>query len=116
MYLKRRINPDQARRILAHDIPGVFSQREFRRFYPQGEAMAHILGFTNIDDRGQEGLELAFDEWLRGKPGAKRVIRDGQGRTVESVDLVKAAEPGQACCWRCLGSESLLRTVREVPS
>jgi cell division protein FtsI (penicillin-binding protein 3) len=95
MYLKRRINPEHARRILAHNIPGVFSQREFRRFYPQGEAMAHILGFTNIDDRGQEGLELAFDEWLRGKPGAKRVIRDGQGRTVESVDLVKAAEPGQ---------------------
>jgi cell division protein FtsI (penicillin-binding protein 3) len=95
MYLQRRINPDQARRILAHNIPGVFSQREYRRFYPQGEAMAHVLGFTNIDDRGQEGLELAFDDWLRGKPGAKRVIRDGQGRTVESVDLVKAAEPGQ---------------------
>jgi cell division protein FtsI (penicillin-binding protein 3) len=95
IYLKRRINPEHARRILAHNIPGVFSQREYRRFYPQGEAMAHILGFTNIDDRGQEGLELAFDHSLRGKPGAKRVIRDGQGRTVESVDLVKAAEPGQ---------------------
>ncbi len=95
MYLQRRINPDQARRILAHNIPGVFSQREYRRFYPQGEAIAHILGFTNIDDRGQEGIELAFDDWLRGKPGSKRVIRDGQGRVVESVDLVKAAEPGQ---------------------
>jgi cell division protein FtsI (penicillin-binding protein 3) len=94
LYLKRRINPDQARRILAHNIPGVFSQREFRRFYPQGEAMAHILGFTNIDDLGQEGLELAFDDWLRGKPGAKRVIRDRQGRIVESIDLVRAAEPG----------------------
>ena len=95
VYLKRRINPDQARTILARNIPGVFSQREYRRFYPQGEAMAHILGFTNIDDRGQEGIELAFDDWLSGKPGAKRVIRDGQGRTVESVDLIKAAEPGQ---------------------
>ncbi|WP_206860011.1 penicillin-binding transpeptidase domain-containing protein [Lysobacter changpingensis] len=95
VYLKRRINPDEARRILAARIPGVFSQREFRRFYPQGEAMAHILGFTNIDDLGQEGLELAFDDWLRGKPGAKRVIRDGAGRIVESVDLVKAAEPGR---------------------
>ena len=94
VYLKRRINPDEARRILAHKIPGVFSQREFRRFYPQGEAMSHILGFTNIDDLGQEGLELAFDDWLRGKPGAKRVIRDGAGRIVESVDLVKPAEPG----------------------
>lgn len=94
VYLKRRINPDEARRILAHKVPGVFSQREFRRFYPQGEAMAHILGFTNIDDLGQEGLELAFDDWLRGKPGTKRVIRDGAGRIVESVDLVKPAEPG----------------------
>ena len=96
LYLQRRINPNQARRVLAHNIPGVFSQREYRRFYPQGEAMAHVLGFTNIDDRGQEGLELAFDDWLRGKPGAKRVIRDGQGRTVESVDLVRAAQPGKA--------------------
>ncbi|RPE79529.1 peptidoglycan D,D-transpeptidase FtsI family protein [Vulcaniibacterium tengchongense] len=95
VYLKRRINPDQARKILARKIPGVFSQREFRRFYPQGEALAHVLGFTNIDDRGQEGLELAFDDWLRGKPGVKRVIRDGAGRIIESVDLVKPAEPGR---------------------
>jgi len=72
----------------------VASQREFRRFYPQGEAMAHVLGFTNIDDRGQEGLELAFDEWLRGKAGAKRVIRNRKGDTVES-DLLRAAEPGK---------------------
>lgn len=95
VYLKRRINPDQAKAILARNIPGVFSQREFRRFYPQGEAMAHVLGFTNIDDRGQEGLELAFDEWLRGKPGSKRVIRDRHGRIVENIDLVHAAEPGK---------------------
>ena len=95
VYLKRRINPDQARAILAYGVPGVFTQREFRRFYPQGEAMAHVLGFTNIDDRGQEGLELAFDEWLRGKPGAKRVIRDRHGRIVENIDLVRAAEPGK---------------------
>ena len=95
VYLKRRINPDQAKAILALNVPGVSSQREFRRFYPQGEAMAHVLGFTNIDDRGQEGLELAFDEWLRGKPGSKRVIRDRHGRVVENIDLVRAAEPGK---------------------
>ncbi|WP_343225250.1 peptidoglycan D,D-transpeptidase FtsI family protein [Agrilutibacter solisilvae] len=95
LYLKRRVSPEQARRILALDIPGVFSQREFRRFYPQGEVMAHVLGFTNVDDRGQEGLELSFDHVLAGKPGAKRVIRDGQGRIVESVDLIRAAQPGQ---------------------
>ncbi|GHE33282.1 penicillin-binding protein 3 [Vulcaniibacterium thermophilum] len=95
VFLKRRINPDEARRILALGVPGVFSQREYRRFYPQGEALAHVLGFTNIDDRGQEGLELAFDEWLRGKPGAKRVIRDNKGRIVENVDLVRPAQPGK---------------------
>jgi len=94
MYLRRRINPDDAEKVVAMKIPGVASQREFRRFYPQGEAMAHVLGFTNIDDRGQEGLELAFDEWLRGKAGAKRVIRNRKGDTVES-DLLRAAEPGK---------------------
>lgn len=95
VYLKRRINPDEAHAILALNVPGVFSQREFRRFYPQGEALAHVLGFTNVDDRGQEGLELAFDDWLRGTPGAKKVIRDRRGRIVENVDLVRAAEPGK---------------------
>ena len=94
VYLKRRINPDEAARILALDIPGVASQREYRRFYPQGEMLAHVLGFTSIDDRGQEGLELAFDDWLSGTPGAKRVIRDNKGRIVENVDLVRAAQPG----------------------
>ncbi len=95
MYVRRRINPDQAQRVLDLKIPGVFSQREFRRYYPQGEALAHVLGFTNIDDQGQEGLELAFDEWLSGKPGAKKVIRDRKGAIVESIDLVRAAEPGR---------------------
>ncbi|RZA15392.1 MAG: penicillin-binding protein 2, partial [Lysobacteraceae bacterium] len=94
VYLKRRVNPDEARRIVALEIPGVASQREYRRFYPQGEAIAHILGFTNIDDRGQEGLELAFDDWLSGTPGAKRVIRDRRGRIVENVDLVRPAQAG----------------------
>jgi cell division protein FtsI (penicillin-binding protein 3) len=97
MYIPghRRISPAAARKVLALDIPGVFSQREYRRFYPQGEAIAHILGFTNIDDEGQEGVELAFDDWLRGKPGAEKVIRDRRGRIVENVDLVRAAVPGK---------------------
>ncbi|RXR01420.1 peptidoglycan D,D-transpeptidase FtsI family protein [Pseudoxanthomonas composti] len=94
MYLKRRINPDAARKIVALNIPGLYSKREFRRFYPQGEAMAHVLGFTNIDDHGQEGLELAFDDWLSGKPGLKKVIRDRRGRIVENIDLVRQAQPG----------------------
>ena len=95
VYLTRRINPDQAKAILALNVPGVSSQREFRRFYPQGEAMAHVLGFTNIDDRGQEGLELAFDEWLSGTPGVQKVIRDNRGRIVENVDLIRSAQPGK---------------------
>jgi len=97
MYVPRhrRVNPAVAQKIMALKIPGVFSQREFRRFYPQGEAVAHVLGFTNIDDQGQEGVELAFDEWLRGTPGAQKVIRDRHGRIVEHVDLVRPAEPGK---------------------
>lgn len=95
LFLRRHMNPDDAEEVLALGIPGVNSQREFRRFYPLGEIGAHVLGFTNIDDVGQEGVELAFNEWLTGKPGAKRVIRDRRGRIVANVDLVRAAEPGR---------------------
>ncbi|MUV13795.1 peptidoglycan D,D-transpeptidase FtsI family protein [Noviluteimonas gilva] len=95
VYLQRRMRPEAAQAIVKLGTPGVFSQREYRRFYPQGDAVAHVLGFTNIDDSGQEGLELAFDEWLRGTPGAEKVIRDRRGRIVENVDLVRAALPGK---------------------
>src|SRR5690606_15558452 len=84
-----------AQKVLALKIPGVFSQREFRRFYPQGEAVSHVLGFTNVDDQSQAGVELAFDDWLRGTPGAQKVIRDRHGRIVEHVDLVRPSEPGK---------------------
>ncbi len=95
VWLRRHMAPDEAEAITALKIPGVGSQREFRRFYPLGEPAAHVIGFTNIDDRGQEGLELAYDDWLTGKPGVKRVIRDGVGRQIASVDLIRAAEPGR---------------------
>ncbi|MDO5610019.1 MAG: penicillin-binding protein 2 [Pseudomonadota bacterium] len=95
LWIKRRMNPALADQVMALGIPGVHAQREFRRFYPQGEAFAHVLGFTNIDDYGQEGVELALDDWLRGKPGQKRIIRDNSGRQVENVDLLRAAEPGK---------------------
>jgi len=95
VFLRRRINPDDAEAVVKHGIPGVYKQREFRRFYPHGEVMAHVLGFTNIDDHGQEGIELAFDNWLTGKPGEQRVIRDRRGHVVENVDLIRAAEPGK---------------------
>jgi cell division protein FtsI (penicillin-binding protein 3) len=95
LYLKRHLNPDDAKLIIERKIPGVSAQREFRRYYPSGEVMAHVLGFTNIDDRGQEGLELAFDEWLAGKPGAKRVIRDRLGHVVEDVELLREPQLGR---------------------
>lgn len=95
IYLKRHLNPDDAKAIVGREIPGVNSQREFRRYYPSGEVAAHVLGFTNIDDRGQEGLELAFDEWLAGKPGAKRVIRDRLGHIVENVEMLREPQPGR---------------------
>ncbi|MEO8742322.1 MAG: penicillin-binding transpeptidase domain-containing protein [Lysobacteraceae bacterium] len=95
LYLRRHLNPDVAKQIIALGIPGVYSRREYRRYYPLGEVMAHVLGYTNIDDSGQEGVELAFDSWLTGKPGAKRVIRDLHGRIVENVDLIRAAVPGR---------------------
>jgi cell division protein FtsI (penicillin-binding protein 3) len=95
LYLRRHLNPDQAKAIVALGVPGVYSRREYRRYYPLGEVMAHVLGYTNVDDRGQEGVELAFDDWLTGKPGAKRVIRDLHGRIVENVDLIRAAQPGR---------------------
>jgi cell division protein FtsI (penicillin-binding protein 3) len=95
VYLKRHLNPDDAAAVLGLEIPGVASQREFRRYYPNGEVAAHVLGFTNIDDRGQEGLELAFDDWLAGKPGVKRVIRDRLGHIVENVELLEEAQPGR---------------------
>jgi len=95
VYLKRQLNPDAAAEILKLGIAGVSSQREYRRYYPSGEVLAHILGVTNVDDHGQEGLELSFDEWLAGTPGSERVIRDNKGHTVEDVELLREPKPGR---------------------
>ncbi|HET7931017.1 MAG TPA: penicillin-binding protein 2 [Rhodanobacteraceae bacterium] len=94
VYLRRLMPPEAAKAVLALDIPGVNSEREYKRYYPDGAATAHVLGFTNIDDQGQEGLELAYNGWLSGKPGEKRVIRDRLGRTVENVEQIRAPTPG----------------------
>lgn len=96
VYLVRHLNPDAAAAILKLNIPGVYSQREFRRFYPNGEVTAHILGKTNVDDHGLEGLELAFDDYLSGKPGSKSVIQDLHHHAVEATDveLDVAPQPG----------------------
>ncbi len=99
VYLKRRINPDRAEKLQAvldkHHIEGVGLQREYRRFYPAGEVFAHVVGFTDVDDRGQEGLELSYENWLRGIPGRKRVIRDGQARVVRDVESIQAPVTGR---------------------
>ncbi|MCC5866359.1 MAG: penicillin-binding protein 2 [Wenzhouxiangella sp.] len=95
VWLQRRIHPDTAERIREMNVPGVFFRREYRRFYPTGEVSAQLLGFTNIDDVGQEGLELAYNSWLQGEPGAKRVIKDRLGRTVQNVELVREARVGR---------------------
>ena len=94
-YLRRQMSPDAAQVVLDLGVPGVNGQREYKRYYPSGEVTAHVLGFTNIDDHGQEGLELAFDSWLAGKKGAQRVIRDRMGHIVEDVEQVRAPQPGQ---------------------
>ena len=95
IYLKRRIDPDVAVSVVARKIPGIYTQGEYRRFYPQGEALAHVLGYTNIDDHGQEGAELEFDRRLRGVPGSEQVVRDAHGHIVESIDLVHSAVAGK---------------------
>ena len=94
VYLRRHLPPEQAQQVMALDIPGVALMREFRRYYPHGEATAHIVGFTDIDERGQEGMELAFDGWLSGRPGAKRVLRDRHGQKIRDVAAIRAAQDG----------------------
>ncbi|MBF2758819.1 MAG: penicillin-binding protein 2 [Ectothiorhodospiraceae bacterium AqS1] len=95
VYLRRHVEPSLAQEIEAMDIPGVHLQREDRRYYPMGEAAAHVVGFTDIDNRGQEGIELAFDKVLSGESGKKRVIRDRLGRNVEDVESIHPAWPGR---------------------
>jgi len=95
VYLKRQIDPDEAKRFMALGAPGVFSQREYRRFYPAGEVAAHVVGFCDIDGKGQEGIEASQDAVMRGTPGSRRVIRDRAGHVIEDTDDYTQAQPGQ---------------------
>jgi cell division protein FtsI (penicillin-binding protein 3) len=95
VYLKRRMSPELADQAMALHLPGVYAEREFRRYYPTGEVAAHLLGFNNIDDRGQEGMELAYNDWLKGVPGAKKIIRDGKRRIIEDLDNIRLPVPGK---------------------
>ena len=95
VYLQRHVTPDKSQRILALGLSGVSLQREYRRYYPAGEVASHVLGFTNVDDAGQEGMELAYDDWLQGTPGLKRVLKDRLGRVIKHVELIKQPKPGK---------------------
>jgi len=95
VYLRRHLRPDHAARVLQLGLPGVAALREYRRYYPAGEVAGHVIGFTNIDDVGQEGLELAYDYWLQGETGAKQVIQDRLGRIIEDVKRIRPPRPGK---------------------
>lgn len=95
LYIKRHIPPEVGRQVTALDVPGVFLRREYQRYYPAGEVTAHVLGFTDIDDVGQEGLELAYNKWLHGVSGSEQVLEDRLGHIVQEVELLRAPRPGK---------------------
>jgi cell division protein FtsI (penicillin-binding protein 3) len=95
VYVKRQIPPEQATRVAALKHEGVHLKDEYRRYYPAGEVMAHMLGFTGIDDKGQEGIELSFNDQLTGRSGSRRVIKDRRGNIVEDVESVSAPKEGK---------------------
>ncbi|WP_439101842.1 peptidoglycan D,D-transpeptidase FtsI family protein [Congregibacter sp.] len=95
MYLRRHLIPDSAREVLALNISGVRAEREYRRFYPAGEVAAQLVGMTNVDGAGVAGLELAYDDWLRGYPGKKRYIKDLHGDAVRDIGVIDPVRPGR---------------------
>nr|WP_066014018.1 penicillin-binding transpeptidase domain-containing protein [Endozoicomonas atrinae] len=95
IYLKRQLTPEQGRKVMALRVPGVRAINEHRRYYPAAEVTAHLVGFTNIDESGQEGLELAYNEWLSGDPGQRRVLKDRKGQLARQAELMKSASPGK---------------------
>ena len=94
VFLKRQIPPEVAAKVTGMKLAGVYQQAEYRRFYPSGEVTAHLLGFTGVDDAGQEGMELAFNKQLTGAAGSRRVIKDRRGEIVEDVRSVKPPRDG----------------------
>lgn len=94
VYLKRQLPPEHAAKVVELNIPGLFLQREYRRYYPAGEEMAHLIGFTDIDDKGQEALELAYEDKLTGKAGSRRVIKDRRGHIIEDVESIRQPQHG----------------------
>lgn len=95
IYLKRQNPPSVMQYIQAMHIPGLHFQMEYQRFYPEGEVIAHVLGITNVDDQGQEGLELAYNDWLSGTPGKKEVLKDRMGHVIAEIALKKKSQQGR---------------------
>ena len=95
MYLARGLTPERGQSVLDRKIFGVYSKEESRRFYPAGEVTAHLVGFTDIDERGREGVELAFNEWLSGVPGKRQVLKDRRGGLIRDVQVKENAKPGK---------------------
>ena len=95
IYLKRKMSPHEVAQVLALNLDGIYSKREYKRYYPAGEVAAHVVGFTNIDKHGQEGIELSYDEWLSGEPGKRRVLKDRKQRVIKDFGAVKVAKPGK---------------------
>lgn len=95
IYVQRKIQPSLAKEVLALDVPGLYSRLEYKRYYPAGEVAAHLVGFTDIDEQGQEGIELSYHDWLSGLPGRKRVLRDNRGRLIRDLSLIRDARPGK---------------------
>ena len=123
LYVKRRLAPADAKRVMDLKLGHVHSQQEYQRFYPQGEVAAHLIGFSNVDDIGQEGLELTYDDWLGGVPGRRQVIKDRRGHIIEELNMIQTAEPGnnltlaidfqlQNLAYRALKAEFITRRAK----
>ncbi len=123
VYLQRHLPPNKSEQVLKLGLPGVGTLREYRRYYPAGEVTGHVLGFTDVDDTGQEGLELAFDYWLNGESGSKRVLQDRLGRIIDDVELIKCGpsrarpsyEPRSAAAISCLSGAQARRRRGQGP-
>ena len=95
LFVQRSILPDLAQQVEALALPGVFIKNEYKRYYPTADTAAHVIGYTNIDDKGQDGIEYIYDGWLSGKPGRQQIIKDLEGRVIQFVKNIEESKPGR---------------------